>query len=59
MREFVDKFGWQKYPQKHYVRDLRASRSLLAATKFGYDKRRAYISSEILTGQMTRERGWS
>ena len=23
--------------------------------KFGYDKRRAYLSSEILTGQLTRD----
>lgn len=58
IRELVDKFGWQPYPQKHYEsRFTRFFESFWTPQKFGYDKRRAYISSEILTGQMTREQG--
>jgi N-acetyl sugar amidotransferase len=58
IRELVDKFGWQPYPQKHYEsRFTRFFESFWTPRKFGYDKRRAYISSEILTGQMTREQG--
>ena len=51
-----EKFGWQPYPQKHYEsRFTRFYESYWTPKKFGYDKRRAYMSSEILTGQMTRE----
>jgi N-acetyl sugar amidotransferase len=50
------KFGWQPYPQKHYEsRFTRFYESFWTPRKFGYDKRRAYLSSEILTGQITRE----
>ena len=49
-------FGWQEYPQKHYEsRFTRFYESYWTPKKFGFDKRRAYYSSEILTGQMTRE----
>jgi N-acetyl sugar amidotransferase len=51
-----DRFGWQSYPQKHYEsRFTRFYESFWTPRKFGYDKRRAYLSSEILTGQVTRE----
>ena len=54
--ELTDRFGWQPYPQKHYEsRFTRFYESFWTPKKFGYDKRRAYFSSEILTGQMTRE----
>jgi hypothetical protein len=50
------KFGWQPYPQKHYEsRFTRFYESFWTPRKFGYDKRRAYLSSEILTGQITRD----
>lgn len=50
------KFGWQPYPQKHYEsRFTRFYESFWTPRKFGYDKRRAYLSSEILTKQLTRE----
>lgn len=56
IRTLIDKFGWQPYPQKHYEsRFTRFYESYWTPKKFGYDKRRAYMSSEILTGQMTRE----
>jgi N-acetyl sugar amidotransferase len=56
IRELTEKFGWQAYPQKHYEsRFTRFYEAFWTPRKFGYDKRRAYFSSEILTGQMTRE----
>jgi N-acetyl sugar amidotransferase len=56
IRELSEKFGWQPYPQKHYEsRFTRFYESYWTPKKFGYDKRRAYLSSEILTGQLTRE----
>lgn len=56
IQELRDKFGWQPYPQKHYEsRFTRFYESFWTPTKFGYDKRRAYLSSLILTGQVTRE----
>jgi len=55
-RELSERFGWQKYPQKHYEsRFTRFFESYWTPKKHGYDKRRAYFSSEILTKQMTRE----
>lgn len=56
IRELNEKFGWQPYPQKHYEsRFTRFFESYWTPKKHGDDKRRAYMSSEILTGQMTRE----
>lgn len=56
IQELNEKFDWQPYPQKHYEsRFTRFYESYWTPKKFGYDKRRAYMSSEILTGQMTRE----
>ena len=55
IRELNEKFGWQPYPQKHYEsRFTRFFESYWTPKKFGFDKRRAYMSSEILTGQLTR-----
>jgi N-acetyl sugar amidotransferase len=56
IRELKDQFGWQPYPQKHYEsRFTRFFESYWTPKKFGFDKRRAYLSSEILTEQLTRE----
>ncbi len=56
IRELNERFGWQAYPQKHYEsRFTRFYESYWTPKKFGYDKRRAYFSSEILSGQMTRK----
>jgi N-acetyl sugar amidotransferase len=56
IKELNQLYGWQPYPQKHYEsRFTRFFESYWAPKKFGYDKRRAYLSSEILTGQMTRD----
>jgi len=51
-----EKFGWQQYKNKHYENIFtRFYEGYYLPTKFGYDKRRCYLSSLILTGQMTRE----
>jgi N-acetyl sugar amidotransferase len=56
MQLLVDRFGWERYPHKHYEsRFTRFYEGYWLPTKFGYDKRRAHFSSLILTEQMTRE----
>lgn len=56
MKELIARFGWQKYPHKHYEsRFTRFFEGYWLLRKFGFDKRRAHFSSVILTGQMTRE----
>ncbi len=51
-----EKFGWQRYPQKHFEsRFTRFYEGYWLPKKFGYDTRRVQFSSLILTGQMTRE----
>ena len=55
-RELNQRFEWRAYPQKHYEsRFTRFYESFWTPKKFGYDKRRAYFSSEILSGQMKRD----
>lgn len=56
MQLLVDKFGYQKYPQKHFEsRFTRFYESYWLPQKFGYDTRKVQYSSLILTGQMTRK----
>lgn len=55
MQLLVEKFGWQKYPQKHFEsRFTKFYESYWLPKKFGYDTRKVQYSSLILTGQMTR-----
>jgi hypothetical protein len=55
-RELKDKFGWEKYENKHYENIFtRFYEGYYLPKKFGFDKRKAYFSNLILTGQMTRE----
>ena len=54
--ELSELFGWQPYQMKHYEsRFTKFFESYWTPKKHGYDKRRVYFSSEILTGQMTRD----
>ena len=54
--ELIRTYGWKPYKMKHYEsRFTRFFESFLTPKKHGYDKRRAYLSSEILTGQITRD----
>ncbi|NIO20000.1 MAG: LPS biosynthesis protein, partial [Candidatus Aenigmarchaeota archaeon] len=56
IKQLVEKFGWQDYPEKHYEsRFTKFYEGYWLPTKFGYDTRRVKYSSLILTGQMTRE----
>lgn len=56
MQLLVDKFGWQRYPQKHFEsRFTRFYEGYWLPKKFGYDTRKVQYSSLILTKQMTRE----
>jgi len=56
IRELVDRFGWQRYGEKHHEsRFTGFYEGYWLPEKFGYDKRRTYFSSVILTNQMTRE----
>ena len=50
------RFGWNKYKYKHYEsRFTRFYEGYWLLEKFGYDKRKAHLSSLVLTDQMTRE----
>ena len=56
MQLLMDKFGWQKYPQKHFEsRFTKFYESYWLPKKFGFDTRKVQYSSLILTKQMTRE----
>lgn len=49
-------YGWRYYGGKHYEsRWTRFFQAYYLPHKFGYDKRKAHLSSLILSGQMTRE----
>lgn len=50
-----NKFNWTKYKYKHYEsRFTRFYEGYWLLEKFGFDKRKAHMSSLILTGQMSR-----
>ena len=56
LQELTDKFGYQKYPQKHFEsRFTRFYEGFWLPKRFGYDTRKVQFSSLILTGQMSRE----
>lgn len=56
MRILEDQVGWRYYGGKHYEsRFTKFFQAHYLPTKFGYDKRRAHLSSLIVSGQMTRE----
>lgn len=56
INELISKFGWERYPHKHYEsRFTKFYEGYWLPQRFGFDKRRAHFSSLILTGQMKRE----
>jgi len=56
MQFLVDRFGWQRYPQKHFEsRFTKFYEGYWLPTKFGYDTRKVQLSSLIVTKQMTRQ----
>jgi len=55
-REIADTLGWRDYGGKHHESIFtRFFQTYYLPTKFGYDKRRAHLSSLIVSGQLTRE----
>ncbi|MFL0247331.1 N-acetyl sugar amidotransferase [Candidatus Clostridium stratigraminis] len=56
IKELHDRFGWERYKNKHYENVFtRFYEGYWLIKKFGYDKRKAHFSSLILTGQLSRE----
>lgn len=56
MQFLVERFGWQRYPQKHFEsRFTKFYEGYWLPTKFGFDTRRVQFSSLIVTGQMSRQ----
>jgi len=56
IRLLTERFGWQKYAQKHHEsRFTRFVECFWLPRKFGYERRKAHLSSLVLTHQMTRE----
>jgi hypothetical protein len=56
MKELTERFGWQRYAQKHHEsRFTRFVECYWLPRKYGYERRKAHLSSLILTNQMTRK----
>jgi len=52
----IEKLNWRDYGGKHHEsRFTKFFQAHWLPTKFGYDKRRAHLSSLIVAGQLTRE----
>ena len=55
IQKLKDLFGWQPYAQKHHEsRFTRFVECFWLPRKFGFERRKAHLSSLILTNQMTR-----
>jgi N-acetyl sugar amidotransferase len=51
-----EKFGWESFQHKHHEsRFTRFIEDYWLPRKFGFDKRKAHLSSLILTGQLSRD----
>lgn len=56
MELLYEKFGWMKYENKHYENVFtRFFEGYYLPHKFGFDTRKNVLSTQILTGTMTRE----
>ena len=56
MDKLQNLYGWMKYEHKHYEsRFTKFYEGYWLLKKFGYDKRKAHLSSLILTGQISRD----
>ncbi len=52
----LENFGWQKYDNKHYENVFtRFYEGYYLPKKFGFDKRKCYLSNMILSKQITKE----
>ncbi|MCJ7633729.1 N-acetyl sugar amidotransferase [Candidatus Bathyarchaeota archaeon] len=51
-----NEIGWRDYGEKHYEsKYTKFFQAYILPTKFGFDKRKAHLSSLIVSGQITRE----
>lgn len=56
MKILEQELGWRYYGGKHYESIYtRFYQGYILPTKFGYDKRRSHLSSQICSGEITRE----
>jgi N-acetyl sugar amidotransferase len=56
MKILADELGWRYYGGKHHEsRFTKFFQAYYLPTKFGYDKRRAHLSSLIISGQIDRK----
>jgi hypothetical protein len=56
IKELEENVGWQYYGGKHYESIFtQFFQAYVLPTKFGFDKRRAHLSSLICSGQISRE----
>lgn len=56
MRILTDELGWRYYGGKHYESVYtRFFQGYILPTKFGFDKRKAHLSSLIISNQITRD----
>jgi N-acetyl sugar amidotransferase len=54
--ELQSKTGWKPYPQKHGESNFtKFFQNYYLISRFGIDKRRAHLSSEIVSGQISRD----
>lgn len=52
----LEKFGWRYYGAKHWEsRFTKFFQGYYLAARFGYDKRKAHLSSLIVSGEITRD----
>ena len=55
-KELAERIGWRDYGKKHYEsRFTKFFQGYYLPTKFGYDKRRAHLSSLVASGTLTRD----
>jgi hypothetical protein len=56
-KQLMEKIGFRDYGQKHHESNYtKIYQSHILPAKFGYDKRRAHLSSLICAGQVTRDK---
>jgi hypothetical protein len=56
VKELEEKIGYVKYPRKHGESNFtRFFQEFYLIDKFGIDKRTAHLSSQIISGQITRD----
>ncbi len=56
MKELEESYGWVYYGAKHWEsRFTKFFQGYYLPTRFGYDKRKAHLSSLIVAGEITRD----